>query len=141
MKNLTLSAVFLMLLILVSQSASAEWIVTPKILGNYDGDTVSAEVAIFPNAFVRGSFRIIGVDTPEMRGGCEESKKLAQQATLFTREALKGDVSFVVADKMTYGRWLAVVYVDGKRLDKMLIDAGLGRYMGSSDKRKGWCDG
>ena len=91
----------LLLLIIFPICSIADWIVKPKVVRNYDGDTITAEVQVFPSVFVKGDFRVAGVDTPEIRGGCLESKVLAIRAKKFTEDALKGDVSFRVLEETT----------------------------------------
>ena len=45
------------------------------VTGAYDGDTVYVEAAIWPNMTWTGGIRVLGVDTPEIRGRCELEKK------------------------------------------------------------------
>jgi len=135
--------ILLMLLIFASQSVGANWAMKPEIMRVYDGDTFTARFNIWINQHVTSSVRVLGVDTPELgyRAKCESENEKAIQARDFVIKALEKEnvlVDVVGADKYG-GRVDAWVYVDGVGLDKLLIEAGLGRlYLGK--KRKGWCE-
>ena len=128
------------ILLSICTLVSAWTYTAPKILGNYDGDTFRAELEVYPQLFKRTSLRVIGVDTPELvRSGCDSERELAKQAKAFTANALKGDVVIEVKGLDKYGRALAIVRVDGKRLDELLIAADLG-VENHGQARKGWCN-
>lgn len=87
--------------------------------------------------------RVMGVDTPEIKGQCQAEIKKAQQAKVFTKNLLRNASTLTLTqldkNKDKYGRLLRQVKIDGQRLDKALIKAKLGReYYGG--KRKSWCD-
>ena len=42
----------------------------------YDGDTCYITAKTFPEPLQKMSIRILGIDTPEIRGDCEEEKAL-----------------------------------------------------------------
>lgn len=86
--------------------------------------------------------RVMGVDTPELKGECEAEIKQAKQAKAFVKNLLRHASTLTLTqidrDKDKYGRLLRQVKIDGARLDKALIKAHLGRaYHGG--KRKSWC--
>lgn len=65
----------------------AAGIQTPaRVLSVYDGDTVKVEAAMWPGLTWKGSVRVEGVDTPELRGKCEAEKRKARAARDFVRE-------------------------------------------------------
>ena len=107
-----------------------------------DGDGVRA-----PDGTV---YRVASVDTPELKGRCRFETALAYKARAFTSEQLRrGEVAVrVVGWDRNYDRPVAVVTVNGQRLDRLLISNGLGRpYNCLHDKargdkcppRQGWC--
>lgn len=66
----------------------------------YDGDSVNVR------------FRLAGIDTPEIRGKCEEEKQLAIQARDYTRAFIEQSrkVSFETHGVGRYGRPLVDIY-------------------------------
>lgn len=107
-----------------------------------DGDTINADVTIWPDITVDAGIRVRGVDTPEIRGstGCE--RDLAVKAKAFTDLWLITNqpisISSVAPDKYS-GRYDAVVTgLGGAVLAADLINAGHGvPYSGGA--RKPWC--
>ena len=58
----------------------------------YDGDTCTVSFPNFPPLVAEQSLRFDGFDTPEIRGGCPQSKKLARQAQAVTEDYMFGNV-------------------------------------------------
>ena len=112
-----------------------------RVLSVYDGDTLKVEAGIWPGLTWRGNVRVDGVDTPEIRGACDEEKRLARVARDFVRDLLLEEtVTLVDVDFGKYGGRVAahVLLPDGSRLDALLIETGHGRpYDGTT--REGWC--
>ena len=87
------------------------------------------------------SIRVLGIDTPEIRGKCAEEKELALKARIFANKVFRS------ADKIEFknlqwgkygGRLLSDVYLDDKLYYKMIIDEGLAKpYDGKT--KKSWC--
>lgn len=107
-----------------------------------DGDTFEAKVKIWNNNFVFVKVRILGIDTPEKNGDCEEEKVLALKAKNYLKELLsksKNLVLFNVKDGKYGGRTLANVRVNNKDITSILLRKPFVRpYKGK--KRKSWCD-
>ena len=105
----------------------------------YDGDTFRAYL---PGYKDDQRVRVLGVDTPEIKGRCESEEELAIKARDFARQYLnsakKITLSFGKKERDHYGRLLAKVNVDGRDFAQTLIDNGLGRKW--KGKRKSWCD-
>jgi len=108
----------------------------------YDGDTctldfhLSAEVGlgISLGAVLAGQkVRLCDIDTPELRGGTEETKAAAVKArdALFTWAKAARWLQFKVPQKNghdvkgKYGRWLGYLVADGVDLNKRLVEEGL----------------
>ena len=99
-----------------------------------DGDTVDLDVDLgfYMTAALR--FRVLGVDTPELRGGTDETKAKAREAKAFVEAELsKATRIYIATEKAdSFGRWLAWVnyWVDGdtapRDLTDEIIKAGLG---------------
>jgi micrococcal nuclease len=74
-----------------------------------DGDTVdlNVDLGFYMTAALR--FRILGVDTPELRGGTDESKAKAREAKAFVEKELGCATYLMVTTEKadSFGRWLA----------------------------------
>jgi endonuclease YncB( thermonuclease family) len=129
---------------MVAAAATADavryaWTVT----GVKDGDTLTVNLPGLPAALNPVAVRLRSVDAPETggRAKCAAERKLAERATLFTRQAV------TVARRIEFGspswdkyggRVDAEVWVDGELLADQLIAAGLARRY-DRGKRAGWC--
>ena len=77
-RALALVVVVLLYVFLIS-SARAETY-RAEVVSVYDGDTFRADVSVWPSWTVRTAIRVRGIDTPEIRGRCDEEKTKAKQA-------------------------------------------------------------
>jgi endonuclease YncB( thermonuclease family) len=113
-----------------------------KVLKVYDGDTVTIG-AWYDNGWKRFSVRIYGIDCAEIRGGTEETKKLAQEAKEYVKSLLLNKVIDieVLNNKMVnnkklvekYGRLLARISINGNDIADSLCQANLARpYFGGT---------
>lgn len=105
-----------------------------------DGDTFEATFFVFHGVQIKAKIRILGIDTPEIRGKCEKEKRMAQQARELARKLLKDQALLVDVSPDKYsGRYDArVLAADGKDVGQQMIASGLARkYNGG--KRAGWC--
>jgi micrococcal nuclease len=95
-----------------------------------DGDTIR---------LAAGPVRLMGFDTPEMRGKCLFERRKAQAASTRLAEILgAGYLTFEWHGRGRYGRRLAIARVGGRDIATILIAEGLARpYFGA--RRKGWC--
>jgi len=111
----------------------------------YDGDTFTAIVGVWPNVSTTMSIRVNGIDTPELRGKCEEEKALARKAKTFTIDWLYDNMNNVVLGNVKNGKYAGRVVADvlsasGESLASALVQNNLG-YEYHGGKRKSWCDG
>ena len=108
----------------------------------YDGDTCYVVAKTLPDTLRNMSIRILGIDTPEIRGDCLEEKGLALQGRAFANDMFRNanNIEFRNLKWDKYGgRILADVYIDGMSYKHEIIEAGLAReYDGG--KKLGWCD-
>ena len=108
----------------------------------YDGDTCYVLAPSLPEPLQKMSVRILGIDTPEIRGDCDEEKALAKQGRVVAnrefREAETIEFRDLKWDKYG-GRVLSNVYLDGELYSQKLIDVGLARpYDGGT--KEAWCN-
>ena len=92
-----------------------------------DGDTFDVTLESHDNRISEDLIRIrlADIDTPEVRGpkACEAGKKASAYTKTWLLEKM---VSLDLDDKTgkdSYGRWVAVCYLDGKNFNKQLVDA------------------
>lgn len=108
-----------------------------------DGDTLETRLNGLPDPLQKVKVRFRGVDTPEKghRAKCEDERRRADQASLFTKEVIEKAKQILFSSPKwgKYGgRIIADVWVDGRNLADLLIYENLARpYNGG--KRKGWC--
>ncbi|WP_408015543.1 thermonuclease family protein [Rhodovarius lipocyclicus] len=95
-----------------------------------DGDTLRVG---------RERVRIVGLDTPEMRGQCPRERAMARQARDRMAQLVAGGVRLSPSGRDRYGRMLAVVRDSrGRDVAQVMIREGLPRpYEGG--RRAGWC--
>lgn len=111
------------------------------VVSVYDGDTFTADAHVWPGHYINTGVRVLGVDTPEIKGKCPEEISLAQKARDYVNGLLTKaqvvELHNIQTDKYG-GRVEADVYVDGENLAELITKSGLGRpYEG--EKRPGWC--
>lgn len=107
---------------------------------NYDGDTITLAMLIYPQLIKVTNVRLLGIDTPEIRGKCDTEKVLATEAKQMVHDLLShADVLIVtVHDIDKYGRPLVDIEYDGSDLASDLVEMGYARkYDGGT--RLGWC--
>jgi len=98
-----------------------------------DGDTVKAAVDLgFGMTFQPTSFRLAGIDSPELRKGNEKAlaaKKYVEE------QCLHKEVEIKSLKTGKYGRFLIFIYIDGnkKSLNDEMVEKG---FAISYDKRK-----
>ncbi|MDE0743877.1 MAG: thermonuclease family protein [Woeseiaceae bacterium] len=120
---------------------SQENVSVTKVISVYDGDTFRVDIDELSDIVGKNiAIRILGIDTPEIKGQCEKEKQLAIKARDFTRHYLNNASSIQLSNlkRDKYFRLLADVYVDGKSLAAALLANNLAvRYSGN--KKSSWC--
>jgi len=109
---------------------------------NYDGDTVTFDLPkLHPLIGNKIPVRIRGIDTPEIRGKCQQEKELAVKAKLFVTKMLSGADTLDLIDMQRdkYFRIVADILVDGEWLKDVLLKKGLAAPYEGKTKRKDWC--
>jgi endonuclease YncB( thermonuclease family) len=120
---------------------SQENVSVTRIISVYDGDTFRVDIDELSDIVGKNiAIRILGIDTPEIKGQCEKEKQLAIKARDFTRHYLNNASSIQLSNlkRDKYFRLLADVYVDGKSLAAALLANNLAvKYSGN--KKSSWC--
>lgn len=104
------------------------WSFPCRFLANYDGDTVDLRLDLGFGIFKDVSVRLYGVDTPEIRGGEDLTKRAGFHARDKVAEFLSGKAlvyrSVEWAGK--YGRAVGDIEADGASLCQYLLENRLG---------------
>ncbi len=91
----------------------------------YDGDTVTVDIDLgFHMWMKKQSIRLYGIDTPELRG---ESRERGLVVRDFVQGLILNKVITLHSfkdKKGKYGRWLAIIYIDGVNLNDLLVSIG-----------------
>ena len=117
-------------------------LVVEKYLTAYDGNTFRVDIPdVHPIIGRDMPIRLRGVNTPEIRGKCEEEKALAIKARDFVRDLLANAESIILQNigRDKYFRIDADVSVDGVDLGETLLQNKLGRLY-DGGKKDSWCN-
>lgn len=105
-------------------------VVVTRVISVHDGDTFRCDVDPWqPIIGSRIAVRVNGVDTPEMNDTRPEIREKAIAAKQFVIGKLQSAkvIELRNVKRGKYFRIVADIYVDGKSLAEMLLDAGLAR--------------
>lgn len=109
----------------------------------YDGDTCMISLpGVHPLFGDHIPVRLLGIDTPEMKGQCEHEKQLARAARDFARELLGSakEIRLLHAGRGDkYFRLLGRLIADGQDLSQSLLDAHLAVAYNGGRKASAWC--
>lgn len=111
-----------------------------KVRSTYDGDTFRVDLNCSTPFFCEDtSIRVIGIDTPEIKGKSLREIELAKQAKAFTKAFLKNSPKLVNCSKDKYFRLdCYVIDKDGKSLSQELINSHLGVAYDGGTKVTDW---
>jgi endonuclease YncB( thermonuclease family) len=109
----------------------------------YDGDTVYLDVDLGFGAWIHGrDFRLLGCNTPEVRGGAAESAAGHAVLSVCRHLAPEGGAVIVTTQKDkrdVYGRFLARIRLaDGSDLTEHLVAAGYAVAYDGKGRRPSW---
>jgi endonuclease YncB( thermonuclease family) len=109
--------IILVILILSTYNVHTQTILTAKVIGVKDGDTVE----VMDNHNKTTILRLAEVDCPEKK------QPYGNAAKQFTSKAVyRKTISYIITNKDRYGRSVAKVYYKNKHLSSELIKNGLG---------------
>ncbi len=116
--------------------------VPATVLRVIDGDSLVVRVTIWLGQKLETTVRLLGVDTPELRGACGEERNLATRSRAFTADLAEIGAEISLNDIQLgkfAGRVLArAVTAGGVDIGEALVAAGLARaYRGG--RRGSWC--
>ena len=116
--------------------------VPARVIEVIDGDTLMVRAKVWIGQEIEIKVRLEGVDAPELGGGCERERTLAQRA----RALIMGKIrdGKVLLNRVQYGKYAGRVVARvetsaGEDLSAALLAANLARaYRGG--RRRSWCD-
>lgn len=105
------------------------YVYNAQVLSVYDGDTFTALLDLGMSVSMKTSCRLVGLDTPEMKGKSELEKALAKKAQARHAELILGKtvVLHSVATPDKYGRLLVDAWIGDVHVNQILIDEKLAR--------------
>jgi len=110
---------------------------------NYDGDTITFNLpGLHPIIGEKISIRVNGIDTPEIRGKCEQEIYSAKQVKELVADILNDaeTIDLKNIERGKYFRVVADVFVDGANLADELIEAGMAVPYDGGKKSHNWCE-
>ncbi len=98
----------------------------------YDGDTIRADINLgFGVVLENQKLRLLGINTPEIRGDSREHGLMARDALRDKIEGMTVTVRTHKDSQGKYGRWLAVVYLGEENVNEWLLNHGFAtKYQG-----------
>ena len=94
-----------------------------------DGDTIVVLVDLGFTTFSKQTLRLYGINAPEMRSGGEMAKEWLEKQILQKQVTIETIKKKRVGGEKTgkYGRYLAIVSIDGVDINQVMLDEGLAR--------------
>lgn len=111
-----------------------------RLVDVIDGDTIRVRARIWLGTDIETLVRIEGIDTPELRGKCDEERALAERARSRVAQLATGQqlMLYDIRYGKYAGRVVARVEVQGEDIaERLLIEKLAHRYDGG--KRRPWC--
>jgi len=143
MKKVVISILSLLLLPTLSFSKDYGDYQGAVYISNYDGDTIKFDLpGLHPIIGNKINIRVNGIDTPEIRGKCEQEKYSAEQAREMVADILK-DAEKIDLKNMERGKYFRIaadVFADGESLAEMLVESGMAVRYNGGKKTHNWCE-
>lgn len=96
-----------------------------QVIDNYDGDTITVNIPNVPDVFGKNiPIRLRGIDTPEIKSKCLDNKVRALASKYFVYYVIESGHEIILKHitRGKYFRLVADVYVDGKNLNRQLLN-------------------
>jgi len=103
----------------------------------YDGDTMRVTLDLGFDTYRHVNLRLAGLDAPEVTGESKDAGRAVRDwVSRQIGKAKQVTVESTEVDK--YGRCLAVVYVDGRSLNDLLVNGGMALAYSGGDRAGTW---
>lgn len=96
-----------------------------KVIKVYDGDTITiaSKLPIRNSPIYKFPIRLIGIDSPEIKGRSDAEKEFAKKSRDALNELIYNrNVTLKDVRTEKYGRLLANVYIDNVHINKWMLD-------------------
>jgi endonuclease YncB( thermonuclease family) len=119
-------------------------LIVQNIISIYDGDTIRVNLTstnkLHDIISKNISVRLIGIDTPEIRGSSKRLKKLAIESRDYLEYRLRNSKIIILKDiqRGMYFRILATVEADGVNINHELVELGLAKWYDGGSKKGLW---
>jgi micrococcal nuclease len=107
--------------------AIKDFTISAKVVNVYDGDTCTCVFNTYGLGLYKHSVRLVGIDTPEIKGKTPEEKKAAMAVRDFVKDKILGQiVKLECRGSDKYGRVLGVITCPtGEVLNELLVSNGM----------------
>lgn len=112
-----------------AQPVTRDYVYDVDVISVYDGDTLNVDIDLGFSIWIKDkSLRLYGIDAPEVRGQTRERGLVVRD---WLRQRIEQGQTILIEsisdqpDK--YGRYLAILYIDGVNINQLMIDEGLAR--------------
>ena len=145
MRNMLFLGLMILLILGLSAEGEAEEIfegpVFADVIEVLDGDTISVSASVWLEQDIMTHVRLLGVDTPEIKGKCQKEKELARKAKQITVNFLRTSkiIELRNVKRGKYFRIVADVFGDNISLTETLINSGYAVPYYGNKKTKNWC--
>jgi len=96
-----------------------------RVVRIIDGDTIDV-IFRFRKKYDTHRCRLLGVNTPELRGGTEATKAAARRSKQFLENLIMGKIVVVYCKELdSFGRILISIEYDGEDISERLLHEGL----------------
>ena len=103
-----------------------------EVIKVYDGDTITVNIDLgFGIIKSQTKIRLLGIDTPELRGEEREAGLEAKKALM---DLIMGKTVTIVTEKDKtgkYGRYLGTIFLDNTNINLWMLDHGYAKPYGS----------
>lgn len=97
-----------------------------KVINVVDGDTIDAVIDVGFKVTTTQRLRLLGIDTAELTSKDPVERAKAQEAKLYTIDRLLNKSVLIKTEKSdSFGRYLAIIYIDGIEFNKEILEKGL----------------
>lgn len=112
-----------------AEPIARDYVYDVDVISVYDGDTLNVDIDLGFSIWIKDkSLRLFGIDTPEVKGATRNEGIVVRD---WLRQRIEqGETILIesISDRPDkYGRYLAVLYIDGVNINQQMLDEGLAR--------------